>query len=72
LLDYSTVDVPHGDSFDFVTVRSSNPAVPLLIVVYQPLSSIANNFLTEFSDMLSILFLHKRDILIIGDFKFPR
>jgi len=31
-LGYSTVDVPHGDSFESVTVGSSNPAVPLLTV----------------------------------------
>ncbi len=35
-LHYSTVDVQHGDSFESLTIRSSNPALPLLTVVYRP------------------------------------
>jgi len=67
-LGYSTVDAPHGDSFESVTVRSSFPAVPLLTVVYRLPSTNANKFLTEFSDLLCMLFLYKRPILITGDF----
>ncbi len=69
-LCYSTVDIQHGDSFESVTIRSSNPVLPLLTVVYRPPSTNANKFIAEFSDMLSLLFLYKRPILITGDFNF--
>ncbi len=69
-LHYSTVDIQHGDSFESLTIRSSNPALPLLTVVYRPPSTNANKFIAEFSDMLSLLFLYKRAIIITGDFNF--
>jgi len=68
LLGYSTVNIPHGDSFESVTVMSSNPAASLLTVIYRPFSTNVNKFLTEISDLLSILFLDERPVLITGDF----
>jgi len=61
-------DVPLGDFIESVTVRSSNPAAPLLTVIYGPPSTNANRFLTEFSDLLSNLILDKRPVLITGYF----
>jgi len=69
-LGYTIIDMPHGDSFESVVIRSSNTTLPLLTVVYRPPSTNTNKFLTEFSDMLSQMLLYKRPILITGDFNF--
>ncbi len=69
-LGYTIIDMPHGDSFESVVIRSSNATLPLLTVVYRPPSTNTNKFFTEFSDMLSQMLLYKRPILITGDFNF--
>ena len=61
------IDMPHGDSFESVVIRSSNTTLPLLTVVYRPPSTTTNKFFNEFSDMLSRMHPYKVSILIRGD-----
>jgi len=64
------MEVPHGDTFESVTIQFANASFSLLTVVYRPQSTSTAKRLTDFSDMLSTLFLYKRPLLITGDFNF--
>ena len=66
-LDFKPFAVPSKQSFESLVLSSSNNKLPLLAVIYRPPGPKAN-FVTDFSDLISVLCARNRPFIVLGDF----
>ena len=66
--NYKHFNISHRSSFESLVMRSPSKHLPLLVVLYRPPAGNLTEFIDDFSDFLTKIFLCDRPLLIVGDF----